>query len=454
MHDKLKSANYKNYLSSGQIINIASRMLFELNPKLVEHNIRTAYIAFSIFQNYKMPEECTLQNLVVLSLFHTVGFYRPDFFVYSETSDKTNLLYDDEIVKDKFVFGSYYLQYMTHLKQDAKVFEKFDQDYVPGESEKSYIAAYRELIYFSAKMSTYYAENNSFPDDILSLAPNKFNPQIVGVFEKLNKDGCILAQLRTGIYKTYISNIINALSFSAEANQKMQKVLVYFLDFKSTSTFKHAINTACYALSLGVRAGLSDEELQLLYTSAILHDIGKISIPERILETPKKLTSVEFEIMKTHVQYSKEIIQEYVSSEVVEAVYRHHEKLNGKGYPLGLSSKDLTPVQKIITVADILSALLDSRSYKHGYSKEQTFKILTEMTFEGEIDPWITEFVITDFDEILQELTILQQDFKADYNVVVSKINDYVFVKQFDTTDSEKLEIENIDDLEELELAE
>ena len=75
------------------------------------------------------------------------------------------------------------------------------------------------------------------------------------------------------------------------------------------------------------------------------------------------------------------------------------------------------------------------------------------MTFEGEIDPWITEFVITDFDEILQELSLLQQDFKADYNVVVSKINDYVFMKQFKSDDSEDF-VDDIEELEELELAE
>ena len=181
MHDKLKSANYKNYLSSGQIINIASRMLFELNPKLVEHNIRTAYIAFSIFQNYKMPEECTLQNLVVLSLFHTVGFYRPDFFGYTGFSEKLDLFSEDDVIKDKYVFGSYYLQYMTHLKQDAKIFECFDQDFIPEESEKSNIAAYRELIYFSARLSFYYEENDCFPDDFMSLAPNKINPKIVHI---------------------------------------------------------------------------------------------------------------------------------------------------------------------------------------------------------------------------------------------------------------------------------
>ena len=87
----------------------------------------------------------------------------------------------------------------------------------------------------------------------------------------------------------------------------------------------------------------------------------KISIPEKILETPKKLTDEEFLIMKMHVKYSKEIIQEYVSSEVVEAVYRHHEKLNGKGYPQGLSAKDLTSVQKIITVTDAFDVRFGNR---------------------------------------------------------------------------------------------
>ena len=159
--------------------------------------------------------------------------------------------------------------------------------------------------------------------------------------------------------------------------------------------------------------------------------------------------------MKTHVQYSKEIIQDYVSSEVVEAVYRHHEKLNGKGYPQGLSSKDLTPVQKIITVADILSALLDSRSYKHGYSKEQTFKILTEMTFEGEIDPWITEFVITDFDEIIINdnlYALVCVSYSKDFTTI-----DFVADFKYDTNTSDNDEITteietNITEYDSLEL--
>ena len=198
---------------------------------------------------------------------------------------------------------------------------------------------------------------------------------------------------------------------------------------------------------------LSDEELQILFTSAILHDVGKISIPTRLLEFPGKLTKEQFEQMKQHVLYSKLIIQDYVPAEVVDAVYRHHEKLNGTGYPNQLTAADLTVVQRLITVADILSALLDSRSYKNEYSREETFKILATMTFDGEIDPCMTEFIITDFDEIIEELAYLQEDFKVNYNVVITKINDCIYTHKFANI-KKKVDLSStdyVDDLEELE---
>jgi len=454
MHDRLRSARIQNHLASGQIINIANKMLSVLNKDLVEHNKRTAYIAFLIFQNYKMPEKCTLSNLVFLALYHTIGFFRTDYLYNVEDFDFSKLFSDENFIKDKYVYGSYYLEYMTHLEEDARALKYFHRDFISGESDVSYILSYKEVIYFSARMAFYFAQNKDaeFPRDLNELAPNKFNPEIVSAFEKINKDNFVWNKLKTGEYELYIANIINTFHFSKEINQKIQKILVYFLDFKSTATFKHAINTACFALSLGYRVSLTEKELQVLFTSAILHDVGKIAIPEKILESPKKFTPEEFEIMKKHVEYSKEIIQDYVSQEVVDAVYRHHEKLDGSGYPDHLTAKDLTPIQKIITVADILSALLDSRSYKHEYSQEKTFKILSTMCFDGEIDPFVTEFIITDFNEILNELASLQEDFKANYNSVISKINDYVFRHYHDKNADSNLEtLESIDDIEDLE---
>ena len=455
MHEKIKTINLENILSSGQIIHIANKMLSELNVDLVEHNKRTAYIAFLISQNLKLLENFSQTNLVVLSLFHTIGFFRPDviqnFYSLQTIDDQSKL----EEIREVYVFSSYYLQYMTPLKYDAAALVNFDKDFVPGESFVYRSAAYREIIYFASKISLFLANNPNanLPDDLNEIAPNKFNPMVINAFKKVNKDNFIINKINTKEYDSYLSNIINTFHFRYESNQKVQKILVYFLDLKSTATFKHAINTACFAISLGIRMNLSDEELQILFTSAILHDVGKISIPTRLLEFPGKLTKEQFEQMKQHVLYSKLIIQDYVPAEVVDAVYRHHEKLNGTGYPNKLTAADLTLVQRLITVADILSALLDSRSYKNEYSKEDTFKILATMTFDGEIDPCMTEFIITDFDEIIEELAYLQEDFKVNYNVVITKINDYIYTRKFASL-AQKVDLSStdyVDDLEELE---
>jgi hypothetical protein len=141
----------------------------------------------------------------------------------------------------------------------------------------------------------------------------------------------------------------------------------------------------------------------------------------------------------------------------LETVYRHHEKLNGTGYPRHIKGKDLTLLQRILTVADITSALNDSRSYKGEFSKEKTISIIQKMTDKGELDPTITKYVLEDFDELLQEQNVLQSMLSVDFSKVITNYNDYILsdmgmmadslLNNADADDIE--EVEEIDELEE-----
>ena len=199
---------------------------------------------------------------------------------------------------------------------------------------------------------------------------------------------------------------------------------------------KHSINTSSISLSLGLRLNLNDDDMTKLYTSAFLHDIGKMSTPQKILESPGKLSPEDMGIMRHHVKHSKRILNGLVSDEIVEIVYRHHEKLTGKGYPWHVAGKDLTLLQRILTVADITSALNDSRSYKGNFSKEKTISIISNMTNKGELDPAITKFIIEDFDTILQEEQIFQNMLQVDFSKVIAYYNDYIFNETYDWIDS------------------
>ena len=180
-------------------------------------------------------------------------------------------------------------------------------------------------------------------------------------------------------------------------------MLVYVMDFKSTQTVRHTINTASYAATIGELMGCSQKQIDKLYTAALLHDLGKMAIPESILESPTNLSNVEFILMKTHVGYTIKLLQNSVPEDIFKIAAHHHEKLDGTGYPFGLTAEQLSMEERILTVADIVSALIDNRTYKAEYSKEKVIEICQEMVQDGQLDSSIVKVVENNFDKFKED---------------------------------------------------
>ena len=456
----------KDTLNAGQIIRIANRMLFNINNNIVLHNERTAYLALKVAQAQAMNSKCTLTNLVVMALFHTLGFFRQDI-LYNETPFSSDLTFfsNEKRTTSKYMFSYYYLEFMTPLKNDAQALEEFNQPFDEVQKKFLYQTDYKSIIYMCARASNFIAKNpdKPFPADINELAPGYFDPVFADAFNKLNKNEALVSQVKNTDFFWELENYLYRIRLSPQDTHQALKLLVYFLDFKSTVTLTHSINTSCYALSLGKRLHLNDEDLNTLFTSAIVHDIGKIATPTRILEFPGKLSPEDMGIMRYHVNHTKRILGSIVSTNIFETAGRHHEKLNGKGYPQHLDASVLNQNQRILTVADITSALTDNRSYKGEFSKEHTIDIITKMTEEGEIDPQIVKILVDNYDEIRAEQQYLQTFLKVDFSNVLKEYNDYLFNDADliasnieDVTEGieeieEVEEVDAIDEIEELE---
>ena len=459
----------KDTLNAGQIIRIANRMLFNINNSIVLHNERTAYLALKVAQEQSMNSQCTISNLVILALFHTLGFFRQDI-LYNETPFSSDITFfsDEKRTKSKYMFSYYYLEFMTPLKNDAQALEEFNQPFDEVQKKFLYQTDYKSIIYMCARASDFIAKNpdKPFPADINELAPDYFDPVFAEAFNKLNKDEALVSQVKNSDFFWELEKYLYRIRLSPQDTHQSLKLLVYFLDFKSTVTLTHSINTSCYALSLGKRLHLSDEDLNTLFTSAIVHDIGKIATPTRILEFPGRLSPEDMGIMRYHVNHTKRILGSIVSTNIFETAGRHHEKLNGKGYPQHLDASVLNQNQRILTIADITSALTDNRSYKGEYSKEHTIEIITKMTEEGELDPDIVKVLIENYDEIRREQKYLQTFLKVDFSNVLKEYNDYLFndadliannieditegIEEIETVDA----IEEIEEIEEIETLE
>lgn len=420
----------KQILTPGDIIHISLRMLGSINQGITLHSIRTAFLAWSIAQTHQLNNKCTVQNLVMLALYHTLGYFREDFnFEYHPQNHLVDYFSEGKATDSKYIFACYYLKFMTPLGEDAVALENFNQPYNDDIKRFIYQEDYKSVIYLCARISDYVEKNpdKDLPEDINELAPGFFDPEYVEAFKIANKDNCLIKKIREKQFTQELSEYISTIKFTPNDSEQFEKILIYFLDFKSTYTVSHIINTTCYAISLGLRMNLSSKELSELFVSAVLHDIGKIAIPQSILEFPGKLSPEQMGIMRHHVNHSKRIIHDYAPENIVENVYRHHEKLNSKGYPLAISGKDISIIQRILTVADITSALNDSRSYKKEFSNEKTISILTEMTNNGELDPEITKFIFNDFPTICEEQKYLHEVLKVEFSHVLNNYNNYLF---------------------------
>jgi putative nucleotidyltransferase with HDIG domain len=131
-------------------------------------------------------------------------------------------------------------------------------------------------------------------------------------------------------------------------------------------TYHHSLSVAVVALGIGTQLGLSHDELHKLGFSAIMHDIGKMSIPIDIINKPARLTSAEYDIIKQHpVRSENYLLQNQIDDpEIYESVTHHHEKVDGTGYPEGLVERRIPYYSKIISVADVYDALTSRRPYR------------------------------------------------------------------------------------------
>lgn len=155
-------------------------------------------------------------------------------------------------------------------------------------------------------------------------------------------------------------------------------------------TYAHSVNVAVYSCVIGLGLKLGTEDLNNLVMASLLHDFGKMSIDEKIVNKPGVLTSEEYSIMKSHVVKSYEMIKNKVgiSAQIKQAVLYHHENEDGSGYPHGVEGSELSLYTKILHVADVYDALTSKRPYKQPYSPYEASEYLMgacDMMFDREV---------------------------------------------------------------------
>lgn len=193
-----------------------------------------------------------------------------------------------------------------------------------------------------------------------------------------------------GFYIVLFEDISAKLKLNNQSNTNKQSLqsaflnsilaLSAFVESRDVFTAGHQKRVAMLSMNIAKRAHIVDPHvISTIYYGALMHDIGKISIPMEYLVTPRRLTEHEFEIIKTHVTTGNKIIEHMdFPWDIKSVVYQHHERLDGSGYPLGLKGDEITIPSKIVAIADVYDAMSSDRPYRSGMSLQVILDYLNE----------------------------------------------------------------------------
>ncbi|MDQ1147514.1 putative nucleotidyltransferase with HDIG domain [Bacillus sp. SORGH_AS 510] len=156
-----------------------------------------------------------------------------------------------------------------------------------------------------------------------------------------------------------------AFHFISESINELTKI-VKQVEEKDQYTYQHSARVQTYSVRIAKQLQLSKEKLENLYFASLFHDVGKIHVPEEILNKPGKLSNEEFEILKKHSWDGCEMVKSTYYGHIGDIILQHHERLDGSGYPSGLSGEEILLEAQIIGVADTYDAMTSDRVYRKG----------------------------------------------------------------------------------------
>ncbi|HQE48951.1 MAG TPA: HD domain-containing protein [Fervidobacterium sp.] len=216
----------------------------------------------------------------------------------------------------------------------------------------------------------------------------------IGVIEVLNKDEGFTEEdeQTVDLFARLIGRKLLSSWRYEKFSDRFKKILLGIataIDKRDNYTHQHSRNVAQYSVELGRKMGLNQQALEKLEFSAILHDVGKIGIPDSILLKAGKLTDEEYQIIKNHTVYGSEILSviKYVDTDIISGALEHHERLDGSGYPYGKKDDEISLFGQIIGIADVFDALSSRRTYKEAWQLSNVLKMIEEDVEKGKFSP-------------------------------------------------------------------
>lgn len=377
-----------------------------INSEVENHHERTAYLTFFLAKEMGLKKD-TVALATQAAVFHDIGFI-------AGNQEQSLVELENDVVHYAQV-GSRLIRDIPSLERVSRVVAQCQipwsaiRDMGSGRNIEEECPETQAAVVIHIADTVAFLLKDGEPvlnqlNDICAVVETgrgtEFQPEAVDALLRLKKmEYNWLDVVHNPSFLLLFTGEIRGVSLRETA--ELTKLVSRIIDYRSSFTAMHSAGVAASARKLAELYGMPEEDCLKMEIAGNLHDLGKLVVPNEILEKPGKLTQEEFNVVKEHPYFTRLILMRVDGfEEIADWAALHHEKLNGSGYPFHLGADQLDTGSRIMAVADIFSAITEERPYRKGMEKEQVLRILQENAERGEICPDIVNLLERHYEEV------------------------------------------------------
>jgi HD-GYP domain-containing protein (c-di-GMP phosphodiesterase class II) len=377
------------------------------DPSLVDHQIRTAFVASELARTARLEYGQT-ERLFVAALLHDIGALSPEekigAHVYEDLRPEPHCQRGGRLFREAFwlepsapIVDWHHTPMSTHTSAGRSLAE--------GNVLAAQIVFLADHLERAIRRDTFILhQKDALRAKMHDLAGAGVHSDVVGLFEEVSATEDFWLELVAKDLGRQLreQSLLRSIELDYAAARSLASVFKDMTDFRSRFTATHSTGVATCARGIGEALAFTGRDLQQIDLAGLLHDIGKLVVPNAILCKPTDLTQDEYAVIRQHPFYTHRILSRVRGFEqIAEWAGFHHERLDGSGYSNRLERMELDVGAKVVAVADVATAIAEDRPYRDSGGKETVLDALQEMSGKGLLESRIVEALGDNYDPIM-----------------------------------------------------
>ena len=373
------------------------------SPSLFQRQIRSAFVAWELGRAANLPPE-PLKNLFIAALFHDAGALSPDEKVALYKGEAANL--DDHCLR-----GERLLQTVPLFEPCAKIVRYHHRRWSDwSEPIENQLVLQSQILSLADTLERFIDrdhyilhQHDELTSRVSSLTDGQIHPLVIDLLKYVGRREDFWLDITSPRLYSLLLHSAPCRGIEVELGQLIiiSEFVRNLIDFRSKFTVTHSAGVSSAASIIASLFGLTELETEAMTVAGNLHDLGKVAIPNSILEKKTKLTHEEFAVIRQHTYVTYMVLSSIGGiQQIAEWAALHHERLDGSGYPFHLTSKKIGIGSRIVAVADVFTALAEDRPYRRAMNKNDTMSELKGLGNKRLLDINIIELLEANYEQI------------------------------------------------------